>query len=133
MNQTDKVIAFALKHLDKPAKLLMNNKDKVLETVAQGFAKARSNRFALKDQFDNFQSLLRMLKKWARKEYTAVPKESIAKAILAMIYFVNPMDLVPDFILGLGLLDDITLIAWVMSSISTDLDQFRKWEAENES
>ena len=48
----------------------------------------------------------------------------------ALIYFLNPFDLIPDFLPTLGLVDDATLVALVVASISEDLARFREWEAE---
>jgi uncharacterized membrane protein YkvA (DUF1232 family) len=41
------------------------------------------------------------------------------------------MDLVPDFIPGLGYLDDVTVIGFVMNSIRKDVDRFKFWETES--
>jgi uncharacterized membrane protein YkvA (DUF1232 family) len=55
-------------------------------------------------------------------------------ALAAVIYFLNPLDLIPDFIPGIGYLDDATVIAFVFSSIRKDLLKFLDWECQkNES
>ena len=45
-----------------------------------------------------------------------------------LIYFVMPVDAIPDFILALGLVDDAALLGWVLSSVRTDLERFVEWE-----
>jgi len=45
-----------------------------------------------------------------------------------MIYFVMPIDAMPDFILGLGLADDATLLAWTSAKVKEELDRFLQWE-----
>jgi uncharacterized membrane protein YkvA (DUF1232 family) len=57
-----------------------------------------------------------------------VPWETIVWAIAAIIYFVSPIDLIPDFIPVVGYLDDVVVIGWVAASISTDIENFREWE-----
>jgi uncharacterized membrane protein YkvA (DUF1232 family) len=50
---------------------------------------------------------------------------------VAIIYFVNPFDLIPDFIPVIGYLDDVAVIALAVASIHNDLDDFRAWEANS--
>lgn len=48
--------------------------------------------------------------------------------IAAIIYFLSPIDLVPDFIPGLGLVDDLTVITWVYQAAARELTAFKNWE-----
>ncbi len=74
-------------------------------------------------------TLLRMVHAWARREYRVVPWRSLLYGVAALAYFVNPADLLPDALLGLGLVDDVAVIAAVARAIRADLDRFRQWEA----
>lgn len=46
----------------------------------------------------------------------------------ALIYFVNPADILPDAIIGLGYIDDFAVISVVVRAIRMDLDRFKRWE-----
>lgn len=48
----------------------------------------------------------------------------------ALIYFVSPADAMPDVIVGLGLLDDATVLGFTIPATHSDLEAFRKWEDE---
>jgi uncharacterized membrane protein YkvA (DUF1232 family) len=48
--------------------------------------------------------------------------------VASIVYFVMPVDLLPDFILGIGFLDDAGLIAWTVKTISSDIEKFIEWE-----
>ena len=50
--------------------------------------------------------------------------------VVAVIYFVSPVDLVPDIIPVAGLVDDAGVIAFVVAQIKADLDNFLVWETE---
>lgn len=83
----------------------------------------------------NLQALLgdvaalgRMVAAWARRDYDVVPWRAIAMATGALVYFVNPFDAVPDAILGVGYLDDASVIAFVAGALKSDLDRFVAWE-----
>jgi uncharacterized membrane protein YkvA (DUF1232 family) len=60
-------------------------------------------------------------------EYRAVNPKALLAIVAALAYFVSPLDLVPDWIPVLGLLDDMAVIGWVMKSWSTELEAFRRW------
>jgi uncharacterized membrane protein YkvA (DUF1232 family) len=48
--------------------------------------------------------------------------------VAGLLYFVWPVDLVPDAILMFGWLDDVTLLAFIIRSIKLDLEAFQVWE-----
>lgn len=87
---------------------------------------------ALGKNVDDFKTLLRMAKLWLSRRYRNISKQSIILVIVAIIYFITPTDFVPDFILGLGYIDDISVLKWVLVQISKDLENFKKWEEEKE-
>ncbi|MCP5464236.1 MAG: DUF1232 domain-containing protein [Deltaproteobacteria bacterium] len=77
---------------------------------------------------EQFQTLLRLLKAYAKRDYTVVPWRSLVLMLTAVLYFVMPLDVVPDFLFSLGLLDDIAVLSWVMKAVQKDLDRFQDWE-----
>jgi hypothetical protein len=56
----------------------------------------------------------------------------LAGGIAVIIYFLSPIDFVPDFIPVIGLLDDAALLAWFMTSIKAEMDKFEEWERGNQ-
>ena len=76
--------------------------------------------------------LVRMGGAIARGEYRQVPWKSVFLLTAGLLYFVSPADLIPDFILGTGFLDDAVLVAYVMKAIRDDLARFEDWELQNE-
>ncbi|WP_223652610.1 YkvA family protein [Hymenobacter psoromatis] len=79
--------------------------------------------------WDTLQSLLRLIKMSASGEYTGLPASTTVAAVAVLIYFISPLDLIPDFIPVVGLLDDMVLVAWFSTSIKHELDKFHEWEA----
>jgi len=90
---------------------------------------AEQNRGRLKAVLADAGALLRMIRAHAKREYTVVPWESLVLAVAALLYFVWPIDLFPDAIPVIGYVDDAAVISFVVSSIRSDLDAFRGWEA----
>jgi uncharacterized membrane protein YkvA (DUF1232 family) len=73
-------------------------------------------------------ALFRLLRAYIRKDYRDIPWGSIVLVIVAIIYFVWPIDLIADFLPVIGLTDDAAIIASVVVKIKADLDNFMAWE-----
>ncbi len=76
------------------------------------------------------KALVRMVKSYKRGDYRDVSKKSLLLVIAGLLYFVSPIDAVPDFLIGAGLLDDATVLAFIFSTLSTEISAFQTWEEE---
>ena len=70
----------------------------------------------------------RLVAAYARGRYRVVPFKTMLTIIAAVLYFLNPLDLVPDAILGIGLMDDLAVLTWVYGSAQQELTKFMQWE-----
>ncbi|WP_394346424.1 YkvA family protein [Hymenobacter metallicola] len=80
------------------------------------------------EAWESLQVLFRLIKTSVSGEYTGVPTPTIVAAVAVVIYFLSPIDLIPDFIPVLGLLDDVALVAWFTSTLTGEMDKFKEWE-----
>lgn len=80
------------------------------------------------DEIKNIPILIAMVRSYWKKDYTRVPTRSILAVISALIYFLSPLDVVPDFISFLGQMDDALVIATVWKYVNKDIDEYRKWK-----
>jgi uncharacterized membrane protein YkvA (DUF1232 family) len=110
------------------AKEYVNDKQKAAQLIREAIEKANRNKGPLKKLWNKLTTLFRLMKAWAKGEYKEVSTKTILLVIAAIIYFVNPFDVVPDFITGVGFVDDAAVIFFVVTSIQDDLDKFLKWE-----
>lgn len=62
------------------------------------------------------------------KDYSV---KSLLFVVAAMIYLVSPIDVIPDFIIGIGLTDDVAVIVFVLREVSLELDKYNKWKLNN--
>ncbi len=99
------------------------------ELAETALAKANKNRGALGQVGEDLKSFARLLKAWGARRYRSMPWRSLSLVIAATLYFVSPIDAMPDFIPALGFLDDVFIVTWVMRTIQKDLAKFRAWEA----
>jgi len=72
-----------------------------------------------------------LLKAYKDKEYIEIPMGSIIAIISALIYFLSPVDLIPDVIPGVGYLDDGAVIAAVYILIHDDIEEYKVWRGTN--
>jgi uncharacterized membrane protein YkvA (DUF1232 family) len=93
---------------------------------------------ASKLNFDKFSKLIRqltlslqMLKDYKTKAYINIPWRTIALVVAAILYFINPFDIIPDFIPFLGYTDDAVAFAAIFKSAQTDLFDYCKWKGYN--
>lgn len=91
--------------------------------------KARGkNKGSLVEVWRYLTALIRLTRAYFDRRYTDVPWQTIVLAIAALVYFVSPIDLIPDFIPAAGYLDDAAVVSFVVASIKADLDNFLEWE-----
>lgn len=107
---------------------ILKDENKLKKLLKSALKKAFGQKEKLKSVWDDFQTLFRLINAWAKKEYKTVPWKTILYATTAVIYFLNPFDVVPDFIPIGGFVDDIGLITFVIKSIKKDLEKFLDWE-----
>ena len=77
---------------------------------------------------EKFFVLGRLLKAYALGHYREIPWKTLLLIVAAIIYFVNPLDLVPDLIPLTGLTDDFAVLLWVYNSASDEINKFLAWE-----
>ena len=74
------------------------------------------------------KQLIRMVRAYARGEYEGISRTQVVLIIGAILYFLTPVDIIPDAIPFLGLLDDISLFAWLVMTIGEEMQEFAEWE-----
>jgi len=81
---------------------------------------------------DSVIALARMLSAWFKGDYKNISTKSIIAVVAALIYFVNPLDLIPDFIPVIGQIDDIFILGYLVRILNKEIERFMAWELEHE-
>lgn len=72
--------------------------------------------------------LIRFLRAWGNGSYPGLSARTLVIVAGALLYVLSPVDLVPDFIPGIGVIDDLAVLALLLQSLAQDLATFRAWE-----
>jgi uncharacterized membrane protein YkvA (DUF1232 family) len=118
--------------LFRRAQHLIRNPEELLSTLTQALGKAYAKRSILYKIFEDFLLLFRLVRAWVLGDYKEVPRKTIFWAVIAILYFLSPLDFIPDLFPG-GYIDDITVISFVLKKIKDDLEKFSGWEKEKKS
>lgn len=113
----------------RQAERLLLHPEELRALLGRGLKKAYARRGTLLVVFDEFLVLFRMVKAWVTGEYRETPRKVILWAVLAILYFLSPLDFFPDLFPG-GYFDDVAFITFVVGRIKGDLLRFREWEAK---
>ena len=113
------------------AEELADNPSRLRAVIRRAQAQLREDRSRLGSLRADLPRLLRLASAITRGEYRRLPWKAIAFVAAGLLYFVTPADLIPDFILGTGFLDDAVVVAYVMKAIRDDLARFEDWELQN--
>jgi uncharacterized membrane protein YkvA (DUF1232 family) len=73
------------------------------------------------------QVFIRMIKAHFGGQHK-MASSSLGMIVLAMVYFVSPIDLIPDFLGIFGFADDLSVILAVYAKLKDEVDQFLEWE-----
>lgn len=106
----------------------LRNPGKLRQLLERATKKSTTRGSRLGEARDSLLACLRLLKAYSRGSYREIPWESLVSIAAAVIYFVMPFDMIPDFILSLGLIDDVALLGWLMASLRNDINRFLEWE-----
>jgi uncharacterized membrane protein YkvA (DUF1232 family) len=75
----------------------------------------------LKKVVNQVKLLYELVRSYIDGSYREVPWISIATAVAAVVYFLAPIDLLPDMIPGIGYIDDIVVIRFALMALGSDL------------
>jgi uncharacterized membrane protein YkvA (DUF1232 family) len=62
-----------------------------------------------------------------RGRYRPIPWSAILWMLAAVVYLLSPLDLIPDFLLVIGLVDDVFIVGWMLTRVDHALEDYRLW------
>jgi uncharacterized membrane protein YkvA (DUF1232 family) len=77
---------------------------------------------------EDFRALIRLVVAYARGNYRDIPADALITIVAGLLYVLSPIDLIPDALAGVGLVDDVAVIGWVLKTVRSEVEAFREWE-----
>jgi uncharacterized membrane protein YkvA (DUF1232 family) len=72
--------------------------------------------------------LLALVRDYYRGAYRKVPYWAITAVVFALLYILNPLDLLPDILPLLGFVDDAAVMGLCLGMIEHQLHEYRVWK-----
>ncbi|RZS96822.1 YkvA family protein [Cecembia calidifontis] len=57
-----------------------------------------------------------------------VSNKTLGLIVLGLVYFITPLDFIPDFMPLIGFADDLSVLLAVYNSVKHEVDAFKMWE-----
>ncbi|WP_096154935.1 MULTISPECIES: YkvA family protein [Bacillus] len=74
------------------------------------------------------KELLQLAKDWKTGNYPSASRFTIFIIFVAAGYFFMPFDIIPDFLIGIGFLDDIIIISFIFYLLRNEIKRYRSWK-----
>ncbi|MFL9834461.1 YkvA family protein [Chryseobacterium terrae] len=73
--------------------------------------------------------IFRMVNMWRKGTYP-VKSIDLILPLVGLLYVISPIDIIPDFIIVAGVLDDLAVLSLAIPKLIREVDKFLIWEAE---
>ena len=101
---------------------------KLLETSREKIKNLEIGEADLKGIMGTIKTFIRMLRAFRSGQYQKFSWVTVLMVVAALLYFVMPLDLLPDFIPVTGYVDDFSIILMVFNRFKGDIVAFQAWE-----
>ena len=116
------------RNAQKRARSIIQDPDKMRKLAEESSSKAGGKAGPFAEVIGELKTMVRLVTAYAKGDYRDISAETLLLVVGALIYVVSPIDLIPDAIPGVGLLDDVAVVTWVVGRVRRELDDFRAWE-----
>jgi uncharacterized membrane protein YkvA (DUF1232 family) len=77
---------------------------------------------------EDLELLLSIVRDYWSGTYRKIPYWAVGAIVFALLYVLNPVDLIPDVIPFVGLLDDAAVVAVCLTMVEQELHDYKQWK-----
>lgn len=110
------------KSLIDSIKLILGKEDKIKDQLENGRG--------LEGYTSNLLLLMSLVKDYYQGNYRNIPYKTISAGVVGLLYVINPIDIVPDFIPFIGQVDDALVLKFCLKLMEKDLAKYKTWKDE---
>jgi len=114
--------------LTEAASRVLQRRFRIVLLIRNAYERMLSHSDVLSAVWRDLRTMLRLVIRWVDQSYQRISWTPLLLIVGALIYFVTPVDVVPDALGALGFVDDVTVISTVVQRVRHELDRFRHWE-----
>lgn len=118
---------FSDKNKQKEAEKILNDASKAEELVRKINSKL-NNIPIVGEYFADVPTLCLMLGDYVTGAYREVPFATMVGIVVALVYFLSPIDLIPDVLPVIGLTDDAAVIGFAVLAAHNDISSYKEWK-----
>lgn len=112
--------------LEKAQKISPEDIELVLESADE--IEKKSSQGPLAAVLGDVRLLTAMVGDYLGHRYRNIPFWMIGAAVVALLYILNPLDIIPDFIPVLGFVDDAFVVGLCLNLVRKDLRKYAAWK-----
>jgi len=127
-SRSSSTVADAKQALAEATRRVLSRRFRIFLLVRDAYERMIAHGNVLSAVSRDLRTMMRLLLQWATRSYQRVSWAPLAIITAALLYFVAPVDLIPDALGAVGLVDDATVISTAVNSIRSELQRFRAWE-----
>ena len=113
------------------AKKILENRDK-MDRFLERLEKKLKHIPVVGGILSEIPVLIALVKAFIEKRYLEIPIGSIIAIVGALIYFLSPIDLIPDLLPAIGLVDDAAVLTLAFKLVHDDVKEFKDWREKNQ-
>jgi uncharacterized membrane protein YkvA (DUF1232 family) len=119
---------FYSKSMSKASKL-SNNSAGILNVLKKALNKIQEqDKGPIIDQIRNKLLIFGgLIKSYATGEYRDIELKNLVIILGSMIYFISPIDFIPDILPMVGFADDIALLTFAYNSVASEIEKYELW------
>jgi len=128
-SKTNEIVEKAKNLFGKQVDIIVRQEQKVVELLKNVVRKLSNLAHNPKVQklTAPVQIFIRMIKAHFNGQHK-IEFSTLGLIVLALVYFISPIDLIPDFLGFIGFADDLSVILAVYAKIKDEVDKFLEWE-----
>ena len=109
------------------ASRVVSDPDRLKKLAKDGFSIVKGKKKFSEVQ-NEITTLITMVTDSVRGSYKGLGKKNLLMIVAGLIYLINPLDIVPDFIFGIGFADDLSVLVYIISKLSEEMAKYRFWK-----
>lgn len=83
----------------------------------------------LQDIWEEVELLMDLVRDYWTGRYRDIPRWAIGALSFALLYFVNPIELIPEFVPVIGYLDDVVLLLLALRLTREHVEKYKAWRS----